>query len=154
MHFHPLEIGFPQGANLACLEFIIFINDITSAIAKCETNLFADNSTLSYACENLDKGIQTVNEDLDGLYDWICANKLALNVTKTKALILSRGASGQPDYKKIYEKGIKVNGEHIEIVTSIQLLGCVIDRRLKFNEHAEYMQSKMIKKVPYNEALR
>ena len=83
------EIKIPQGAVLSCLMFIIFINDIKMAVKYSSLNLFADDSTLPFACNNIEDGIIKINHDLNSIFEWTFANKLSLNVTKTKVMIIA-----------------------------------------------------------------
>jgi len=49
--------------------------------------LFADDSNLLYADQNLKSLEYTVNDELCKLYDWLIANKLALNIKKSSYVI-------------------------------------------------------------------
>jgi Reverse transcriptase (RNA-dependent DNA polymerase) len=137
-----IGIGIPQGAVLSCECFTLFINDICGTTKFADLSLFADDTTLSIACDDLQDGICKMNEDLERIHKWLCANKLSLNVKKTKALIISR--------KKIKNQSDKIelsiNGEKIEIVKSLKLLGIIIDDRLDWGDNTDYLCKKMLKK--------
>lgn len=120
----------------------MFINDICEVPKHAELSLFADDTTISYACDNLEDGVKIMNEDLKRIFTWLCANKLCLNVKKTKALIITRK---NVDQKK-KECMLKINNEQIETVRSITLLGVVIDEKLDWNENTDYLCKKMLKK--------
>ena len=49
--------------------------------------LFADDTSLTTSAKNIDELILKINKELPNIYDWLCANKLTLNLTKTKYLI-------------------------------------------------------------------
>ena len=126
--------------------FIIFINDIKLAVKYSSLNLFADDSTLSYACNNIEDGIKAMNKDLSKIYDWTCANKLSLNVTKTKAMIIASRSKKYAEICEKYKCDFKINDQPIELVDEIKLLGIMIDQHLTFEPHVEYLSRKMLKK--------
>lgn len=63
-------------------------------------------------------------------------NKLKLNIAKTKSMVLNSNL----------ENGIKINNNEIEIVEEIKYLGLVIDNKLNFKAHINYICKKLAKK--------
>ena len=49
--------------------------------------LFADDTSLTASAKNIDELLFEINKELPNIYDWLCANKLTLNLRKTKYLI-------------------------------------------------------------------
>jgi hypothetical protein len=134
------DIGVPQGSKLGPLLFIIYINDIVNVVKNCKIKLFADDSLLYVECDDVNQGLRLINEDLERIYDYLCFNKLALNVKKIKGMIIT---------KKNLENMlnvIHVKNEAIEIVEEIKYLGIIIDNKLNFKSHLEYVMTKMNKK--------
>ena len=77
-----ISTGVPQGSILGPVLFLVYINDIY----KCSTiNLlcFADDTTAYMFGQNVKELIAEVNVQLKKLYDWLCCNKISLNVNKT-----------------------------------------------------------------------
>lgn len=84
------NIGVPQGSIIGAFLFILYINDISSALEFCSLNMFADD-TLIYICgKNLNELTNKLNSDLNKLFQWLCINKLKLNIDKTKTMILGK----------------------------------------------------------------
>ena len=79
--------GVPQGSVLGPLLFLIYINDIHNASNKLDFYLFADDTNLLYADQNLKSIENIVNAELLNVYDWLCANRLSLNTSKTNFII-------------------------------------------------------------------
>ena len=82
-----ITCGVPQGSILGPLLFLIYINDMHTAIKNSSTFHFADDTYLKYSstCENNLR--KNMNEDLSFLFQWLCANRLSLNVAKTEFII-------------------------------------------------------------------
>ena len=84
--YKTIKYGVPQGSVLGTLLFLIFINDLNIAIKLSETFHFADETCLlniKYSVEQINK---VVNKDLKFLVQWLNANRICLNVTKTEVV--------------------------------------------------------------------
>lgn len=74
----PIRFGVPQGSLLGPLMFLIFINDLPSAVNGCTCILYADDTTLLYDEDESDE-----SEHLSLAKNWFVANRLQLNESKT-----------------------------------------------------------------------
>lgn len=72
-------------------------------------------------------------------------NKLKLNVNKTKYMIVRSNRKEVRGQVKI----VCTNGEVLERVEVIKYLGIMIDSKLTFAEHCEYMLTKIGKKTSF-----
>ena len=97
--------------------------------------LFADDTSLTASDKNIDKLLLQINSQLLNIYDWLCANKLTLNLKKTKYLIF------QPRQKMNYNllPPLTLAGQCLEQVASLKYLGIYID------DHITYICDKISK---------
>ena len=84
MQPEPITCGVPQESILGPLIFIIYINDLPNASKVVKRYLFADDTSLFYSHKDRNQTIAVMNYELMKIMDWLKANKLSLNIAKTK----------------------------------------------------------------------
>ena len=143
----PISTGVPQGSTLGPLLFVIYMNDINivSEIFKCI--LFADDTSLesiiSLFPARTTSGIsRKVNDELSNLIDWLRANKLSLNVKKTKYMQFRYPQKSPSLMPKLT---LKMNNTPIEKVTHFDFLGLRISETLSWKDHIDKVKGKISK---------
>ena len=137
--FLTLDIGVPQGSVLGPLLFLIFINDLPHA-TNFKVKLFADDTLLSMESDNLKDLEDDVNREINKVHKWLCANKLTLNISKSKYMILSsRNKPRERDF------AVKINKTKLDKCTSYKYLGVFIDENLNWKAHISYICEKLTK---------
>ena len=88
--YKTIKYGVPQGSALGPLLFLIFINDLNTAVKHSETFHFADDNCLLNIKDAVKQINKVVNKDLKFLIQWLNANRISLNVSKTEVVIFRR----------------------------------------------------------------
>ena len=81
-----LSCDVSQGTIVGPLLFLLYINDLPNCLSNCEPRMYADDTHLTYASNNIQTSL---NEDLENVQNWLRANKLTLNMTKTEFMLIA-----------------------------------------------------------------
>ncbi len=112
---------------------------VLNCVKNCQVNLFADDNLLYISCDNYVEAVTKLNEDIENVFDWLGFNKLALNVSKTKAMVITLNDI------KLTEK-LKIGGCEIDLVEEFKYLGVALDRKSNFNGFLIFLKNKMLAK--------
>ena len=83
-----ISTGVSQGSILGPLLFFTYINDLPSISNVLQMLMYADDTTLYCTCNfNSTNNVNRINEELCKVSARLSANKLALNVAKTKYIM-------------------------------------------------------------------
>ena len=75
-----ISCGIPQGSVLGLVLFLLYITDFHQCSDLFDFHLFADNANLFYRHKSLSVLEFDINNELNNIDTWLCANKLSLNI--------------------------------------------------------------------------
>ena len=135
------DIGVIQGSSLGPPCFSLYINDLPN-ITGMRCILFADDTSLLLSGPNLKELETKTNYELEKIADYLRANKLSLNASKTTYVIVP------PKNRTVKDKlVIKIDNNIITEVDEFKFLGVLIHKNLKFKNHFELVKKKVKKGV-------
>ena len=142
-----IRTGVPQGSTLGPLLFIIYMNDINNVSEALKSILFADdtslNSTISvFSASDTRELSSKINNELLKVIDWLRANKLSLNVKKTKYM---QFRFSQKNPNSLPKLNLKMDGVQIEKVENFNFLGLTISETLSWKDHTDKIRVKLSK---------
>ena len=134
--------GVPQGSILGPLLFIIYINDLDQYLQDCHVNLYADDTALYTEAKSYVELMLNLRMEMAIVTEWLKANKLTLNLKKTKYVIFGPKAKLQNLNAPLY-----LDREKIEKTRTMKYLGVILDDELSFNDHINYIHTKATNKL-------
>ena len=130
--------GVPQGSILGPLMFILYMNDIKQVLTYCKISLYADDTVIWVSGTDVHEIEMKLQQDLLNVTDWLCANKLSVNVKKCKSLLVS--STGHQ--ARNLALSVHINQEYLEAVDHYKYLGIFLDRTLNYAPHVDYLVKK------------
>ena len=113
-----------------------------TAINNCMVHHFADDTNLLFSHKNPKIIKKVVNEDLKLLFQWLCSNRLSLNVGKTEFILFR-----PPRVKFESRIFLTLNRNKIFASYKIKYLGLILDDRLTWKEHISELSKKLSRSV-------
>ena len=95
--------------------------------------MLADDTNLSFSNCNIPVLFATVNHELSKISRWSLANKLFLNVTKTKYLFFHK--TSKKDDTPLKLTRLQINNYNIQKTPSLNFLEVLLDENLSWKDH-------------------
>lgn len=136
--------GVSQGSGPGGNLFLLKLNLVFNRVFNCCLSLFADDmQTLIHSTvSELPQTLAKINFDITGIVAWSREVGLILNPNKTQFIILGSNTN----LKKIKEcqlPSLVVDNQVITPVSSVKSLGVIISDYLTWNDHVNFILSKI-----------
>ena len=132
--------GVPQGSIMGPILFLLYINDIHRISTKISFVLFADDSNVFLSGPDINRNIQVLNKELEILNLWFKSNFMSLNLKKTHYMIFTRK-------NVVLKQNVIIDGVNIDRVRCTSFLGVIIDEKLTWKDHIDYLKNKISKSI-------
>lgn len=137
-----------QGTICGPLLFLAFFNDSDDCIKTARSFNFADDKKIALKIRSMEDTFK-LQSDIDNFVQWCKENDLELNVEKCKIMTFTHKK------KSPIRATYMINGAPIDRVNEIRDLGVLLDSKLSFTSHMEYVKKKadnmlaFVKRVSY-----
>uniref|UniRef100_A0A3Q2ZQH6 Reverse transcriptase domain-containing protein n=1 Tax=Kryptolebias marmoratus TaxID=37003 RepID=A0A3Q2ZQH6_KRYMA len=135
-----ITCGVPQGSVLGPKLFILYVNDLVNVSGLLKCVLFADDTTFICLGEDIEQMLEMMQTEFVKIQTWFKVNKLSLNIDKTNYMIFS-------NKKRTVNGTFKVDGIEICRVSEVKFLGVIIDEKLTWRAHIDYLRTKISRSI-------
>ena len=139
-----ITCGVPQGSILGPLLFLIYVNDVPSAV-RCKLLLYADDSALIVSGTNTEEIQNRLSSELESIREWLIDNKLSLHLGKTESILFG-------SKRKLQQNNsiqVQCAGNTLTCHTHVKYLGVELDQSLTGDGVAEKIISKSNAKLKF-----
>ena len=90
-----ITCGVPQGSILGLLLFLIYVNDMKTAV-KCILILYADDSVMLVSGKDVVKIEQVLSREIKAVNEWLEENRLSLHLGQTQSILFGSKRVSSP----------------------------------------------------------
>ncbi|GBP47638.1 RNA-directed DNA polymerase from mobile element jockey [Eumeta japonica] len=132
----PIHAGVPQGSCLSPCLYGVYTDDIPTLAGQLQDweedvvlALYADDSAYFASSRRADLAAAKIQRVLDLLPEWLDKWRVAVNVTKTAAILTGQQRAMPPK--------LRLRGQDVEWQTKVRYLGVQIDRSMRMAAQVE-----------------
>ena len=116
------------------------MNDLPHCIENGHVTMYADDTSTSYEVKSVHDITVKVIPNLVKLCDWLKSDKFSLNMIKTEFTII-RFTQNVLKFGDLL--AIRIDDQLITRVAHVKYLGIIVDGRLTWKEHVDYISKKI-----------
>ena len=131
-----ITLGVPQGSVLGPVHFLLYINGMYRSSNRMCFVHFADDTSVFASDSDINNVHATVNIELVAVDNWLKANRLSLNVSKSSYMIISN-----------QKNAIDMRNRDLILtnVSTVEFLGVTLYENLTFNDDVNNVTTKISK---------
>ena len=136
--------GAAQGTVLGPTLFILYFNAITENVSRCKISMFADDCIIYQSGNTWESVREKLQYNLDNILEWTTKHSLALNVSKTQAMVL-----GPRNKTRRLQLDIPVymSNNPIKFVTQYNYLGIILDSEMTMQPMLKHIKKLLTNKI-------
>ena len=124
-------------AKIQILQIIEILDYVYSSLLWCKQSTIA--VYLDFASDSDINNVHaTVNRELVGVDNWLKANRLSLNISKTSYMII---------FNQKNSIDVRIRDSILTKVLTVKFFGITLDENLTFNDHVQNVTTKISKSV-------
>ncbi|KAG5666508.1 hypothetical protein PVAND_014532 [Polypedilum vanderplanki] len=133
---HKIEFGVPQGAVLSPVLYNVYTYDLPTN-ESYESALFADDVAKFSSSSTLLRVNKSITQAAKETYEYMNRWKISINGSKTNAIFITKRIS-----KQLPDSPLMIFNSAVDWKDESKYLGVVIDKRLTFRKHVDYVIAK------------
>ena len=138
-----VKSGVPQGSVLGPILFLLYIDDLRHEVEYSTLKVYADDIAI-YREVKSERDCVLIQQDLDRVFNWSMKWQLRLNSIKCNALEITNKRSRLSSYVDY-----RINGVPIQWSAVVKYLGILLNYKLNWSDHCNYVASKAAKVLNY-----
>ena len=115
------------------------MNDLSNCIEHGHVAMYADDTSASNSLKSCCDIEENVIPSMINICDWLKANKLSLDTTKTELMLI-----GSTHNNKKFDNLLVIRvGNELRCTHATKYLGLIVDDTLKWDLHIDYISKKL-----------
>ena len=127
---------------LSPILFLIYVNDFSKCLQSAEAIMYADDTNVFLHHKNVNTSFNKAQLELYNITKWLAANKLTLNINKTK-YNMCFSSSKSNNLLAYGNNRLSINSTPLEQVQNTSFLGLYLDENLSWKSHMLIVLKKL-----------
>jgi len=137
-----MRAGVAQGGLISPVLLRLYVNDTPSPSHHIELALYADDTAIIATSRKPTLLVSYLESYLNYLQRWLSEWRIAINVSKSTAIIFARAGR-----RFIQHRPVTLFGEPIEWVDATRYLGVTLDKGLTWSPHIDQVRKKTAQRM-------